>query len=551
MLRQLHIQNYAIIDEIIFNLDPRLNVVTGETGAGKSILAGALSLVLGDRADNSLLFHRDKKCVVEAFFSTGQKKDVEKFLLENELDNDQELLIRREISSSGKSRAFINDTPVTLEQVRKLSALLVDLHQQFDTLALGDGDFQMEVLDALAEQGDRVRTYQKKYQQWRNLQKELVALKSEQSQADKAGDYNQFLVDELNEAGFAEDEIEQAGSALKLMSHAEAIKELLLRAGQALQDSEQPIVQQLKSFYQQLSAYASYHPKLPELVARLKSVQIETEDIAGDLESVNNAIQYDAGKIEQLTTRLNTGYRLLKKHQVQTTAELLAVQDSLEQRLQGVLNAAEKISEMEKLLGEQMNGLKQLATTLSGNRRMQAPLLEEKVNALLKKVGMPNARLKLQLQDDEINPQGMNKVDFLFDANNGNRFEPIRKVASGGELSRLMLSIKSLVAKSLDMPTLLFDEIDSGISGEAARQVGIILKDLSRNRQVICITHQPQIAGKGDAHYFVFKEIRGEKIHTNIRLLGAEERITAIAKMLGGEKPTAAALENAKEMVTN
>ena len=551
MLRQLHIQNYAIIEEISFRLDPHLNIVTGETGAGKSIIAGALSLVLGDRADTAVLMNREKKCVVEAAFFVEQKKEIELFLREHELDHEQELTIRREISPNGKSRAFINDTPVNLEQVRHLSALLVDLHQQFDTLELGANDFQMRVLDALAEQGSAIREYSTAYQQLRHIRQELSALRAQQATADKESDYHQFLFDELAEAAFAPDEIEQAAADLKLMANAESIKEVLDKIQHALLEAEQPIVRQLKSFHQQLQPFQSHHNRLPELSQRLLSAQIEIADLADEFGSVNDSVQYDAEKIERLNERVNTGYRLLKKHQLQTTRELISLQASLSSQLEAVMNLADDILRLEKGAATQEALVRELALAISKKRQQQIPVLEEKANALLKKVGMPNARLQVQLKEDALNAQGMDKVEFLFDANKSNRFEPLRKVASGGELSRLMLSIKSLVAKSMDMPTLLFDEIDSGISGEAARQVGLILKDLSKKRQVICITHQPQIAGKGDAHYFVFKEIRGEKVFTNIRLLKEDERIVAIAKMLSGEKPTAAALENAREMVTN
>jgi len=551
MLKQLHIQNYAIIDDLSIDFSEKLNVITGETGAGKSILAGALTLILGERADTSVLLHRDKKCFVEGIFLTEKKKDVQAFLDKNDLDADEELVIRREIGSNGKSRAFVNDTPVNLDQLRQLSQLLVDLHQQFDTLELSDANFQREVLDALAGHASLLQSYQEVYKKMITVRKELHLLQEKQSQADKEADYNKYLFNELSEANFKDEEIEGLEKELKLLSNVEGIKNVLSKVNFELTESEEPVIQQLKSFSNQLQAFASYHTALPNLVTRLQSAQLELRDIASEIDQLNDHIQYDTKRIDFITERISSGYKLLKKHGVQTTNELLALQKQLELKLKAVLDIAEHIQQKENETAVLLEETKQMALTLSKNRVAQVKKLEQQVNQLLVQVGMPNAKLKVQVQETELNLYGMDTVEFLFDANKSNRFEPIRKVASGGELSRLMLCIKSLIAKSIDLPTLFFDEIDSGISGEAAKQVGIILKDLSKKRQVICITHQPQIAGKADAHYFVYKEIKGEMIKTNIRLLGNDERITAIAKMLSGEKPTAAAMENAKEMVSN
>lgn len=549
MLRHLHIQNYAIMEEIRMDLSSGLQVITGETGAGKSIMAGALSLVLGERADTAVLMHRDKKCIVEAAFDMEGKKEIDQFLSENGLDAEQELILRREISANGKSRAFINDTPVNLDQLRKLSMQLVDLHQQFDMLLLGESGFQMSVLDALAGHASLLPEYRQSFRQLRTLQKELEGLKSRQAQANKENDYQKFLYTELQEAGLRENEFEKAEADLKLLNHSEAIKSVLTNIHYGMQSSEQPLVQQIRMISQQLEAFVNYHSGFPEIMQRLQSLHIEAQDIAAEIEAVNEEIQYDPEQIEKLNERLHTGYKLFKKHNVHSTAELLQLQQELENKLQETLNLADEIHTKEKQVEGQVKLAAELASRLSAGRKSQVAGLEEKVNALLKKVGMPNARIRVELSDTPLNDFGKDDVEFLFDANKSNRFEPMKKVASGGELSRLMLCIKSLVARSMDMPTLLFDEIDSGISGEAARQVGIILKDLSQKRQVICITHQPQIAGKGDAHFYVFKEIRDGKMHTRIRLLDHEARIVVIAKMLSGEKPTAAAMENARELV--
>jgi DNA repair protein RecN (Recombination protein N) len=549
MLLQLHIQNYAIIEEITIDFSEGLQVITGETGAGKSIIAGALSLVLGERADTSILKRRDQKAMVEASFRAFHLKDVEKFLIEEELDREQELVLRREISANGKSRAFVNDTPVNLDQLRRLCSMLVDLHQQFDLLTLGDAGFQLAVVDALASNANMLVQYHTVFHQLQQVRIQLEQLKAKQATADKENDYHKFLFNELDEAGLKENEFEEAEVLLKLQSHSEAIKNVLTAIHYNLRLSDQPLVQQLRLSGQQLEPFRSYHEKFPEILQRLASVHIELQDVAGEIETVNEDIQYDASLLEKLNERIHTGYKLFKKHGVKTTTDLINLRHQLQNKLLDSLNIAEEIHSKEKAVESLVKEATAVANKLSVNRKAQTGRLEEKVNALLKKVGMPNARIRVVCSTTALNAKGIDNIEFLFDANKSDRFEPLKKVASGGELSRLMLCIKSLVAQSMEMPTLLFDEIDSGISGEAARQVGIILKDLSRKRQVICITHQPQIAGKGDAHFYVYKELQGDTIHTKIRLLNREERVIAIAKMLSGEKPTAAAIENARELV--
>jgi DNA repair protein RecN (Recombination protein N) len=549
MLTKLHIQNYAIIDEIEIHFSNQLNIITGETGAGKSILMGALSLILGERADTSVLLKTDKKCFIEGFFSVDNKKAVQTFLQSNELDAEHELVIRREIAANGKSRAFINDTPATLQQLKELASLLVDLHQQFDTLELGDTDFQREVIDALANNNETLIAYQTIYKQWQKSKKELEQLQQQKAAFNKEADYNQFLFDELNELSFKENELEELDNELKLLSNSEGIKTALTKVYFELKENEQPIVTHLKQLINQLNVYASYHADVKIIIDRLTSAQIEVQDIAHEVERVNDAIGYDEKRIAIINDKMAAGYKLLKKHGVKTTNELLTIQAELEQKLQAVLNIDEAIIVKEKETIALESQAQQKAEELSKARHLQAKPLVQKVNHLLLQVGMPNAVLKVEIKETALQTFGKNNIEFLFDANKSNRFEPIRKVASGGELSRLMLCIKSLVAQSIDLPTMIFDEIDTGISGEAAKQVGVIMKGLANNRQIICITHQPQIAGKANAHYFVYKEIKGEAVKTNIRLLNEDERMTAIAKMLSGEKPSAAALESAREMM--
>ena len=552
MLQKLSIQNYAIINELEIDFSKNLNVITGETGAGKSIIVGALGLILGERADNSALVNKEKKCFVEGTFEVENKKEIKNFLDRNELDTSDELIIRREITTNGKSRAFVNDSPVTLSQLNELSSLLVDLHQQFDALQLGENDFQRNVLDALATHADVLNNYQNVFRNWQSSGKELQELKDQKQRFEKEFDYNQFQYNELEEYGFNKNELEELDAELKLLSNSEGIKSALSKVYFDLKESERPIVQQLKILHNQLQAYSSFHPALPSLIERIQSAQVELQDIAEETEHISNHINYDPARIEQINERISAGYKLLKKHGVKTTNELLQIQQQLEEKLQAVLNIDEQLKQKEKQTEKLFIEATQLASKISEGRKKQIKPFEEKVNKLLVQVGMPNAKLKVEINKmEELNLSGADRVEFLFDANKSGQFQPIRKVASGGELSRLMLCIKSLVAQSIDLPTMIFDEIDTGISGEAARQVGMIMKDLASKRQVICITHQPQIAGKADAHFFVYKEIVSNAVKTNIRQLTTEERITAIAKMLSGEKPTAAAMENAKEMVMN
>jgi DNA repair protein RecN (Recombination protein N) len=548
MLKEISIQNFAIIDELKVAFKPELNIITGETGAGKSILLGALGLVLGERADSSVLLHKEKKCVIEVLFDDTD--DAAKEWLEAEdMDVSEEIVLRREINSNGKSRAFINDTPVNLAQLKQLTSLLVDLHQQFDTLELGEAYFQREVLDAMAGCSKDAAQFHVLYNQYSKQQKELQHLKEQQLSAQKEKDYNLFLLNELEEAAFKENELEQIEQELKLLNNAGAVSSVLNDAVVYLKDGDAPVVQQLKSLLQKLQPYKELNKEFDAVTERLLSTQIELADIAAELDHLQNSISIDEGRMQQINERIETGYKLQKKHGVQTTNELLHIQQQLEEKLQAVLNLEEEITAKEKEVNTLLAALNKKADTLSLQRKKQSAPFAEKINALLVRVGMPNAKLKIEVTDAALNAYGKDEISFLFDANKSNRFEPIQKVASGGELSRLMLCIKSLIAKQMALPTMLFDEIDTGISGEAARQVGILLKELSRQHQVITITHLPQIAAKASSHYYVYKLENQKGISTKIRLLNKEEQIEAIARMLSGEQLTDSSLKTAKELV--
>ena len=552
MLSRLSIKNYAIIHELELEFSSNLNIITGETGAGKSIIVGALGLILGQRADSNVLLNKDKKCIVEGCFRGELSDDhVVNFLKEHELDIHDEMVVRREIAINGKSRAFINDTPVNLSQLNQLSSLLVDLHQQFDTLELGESNFQREVVDALAGNFNLLKAYRLRFDAAQSAKRYLEVLKDQKAQFNKEFDYHQFQFNELDEANFRENELEELDQELKTQTNAEEIKKSLNQIYYELEESNDPILRKLKSMIAGLQPYTELQQDFPNLIQRLQSIYIELQDVADEADRINNHVNADSEIIERVNDRLSLGYRLLKKHGVKSTNELLEIKKQLNQKLQAVLNIDEAINNAENEFSQLIRKSEQQATIISEARVRQLKPLETQVNKMLIQVGMPNSRLKVEIKRGNLSYNGFDEIEFLFDANKSNQFQSLRKVASGGELSRLMLCVKSLIAKSMDLPTLIFDEIDTGISGEAAKQVGLIMKELSSARQVICITHQPQIAGKADAHFLVYKAVKNDTVTTSVRLLNKDERIVAIAKMLSGEKPTAAALENAREMVMN
>jgi DNA repair protein RecN (Recombination protein N) len=554
MLHRLLIRNYAIIDELTIDYGSKLNIVTGETGAGKSIVMGALQLILGQRADNSAV-PADKKCVVEGIFSGGDPELIAEFIRRQDLDPSDEWVLRREISSSGKSRSFINDTPVNLAQLKEMALLLVDLHQQFDTQELGEEDFQRSVLDSLAGNNKRLSAFQKLYDTYLNRRHDLDRMKAEKELADKEADYHRFLFDELDAMGFRENELEELESESRLLEHAEGIMEDLSFIHQHLNAGSEPLIQQLRTLQGKMDQVASLLPAAAALQQRLQSCFIELRDIDDEIDGLRRSVNSNPSRLRQIHERMSEGYRLLKKHNFQTTAQLLALQQELSHKLSHAEALVFDIEKTEKETALLKDKAVEAASQISASRKNQIKELESRVNELLHRVGMPHAALRVEVLPCELNRRGIDAVEFLFQANLSKKgeqvFLPLNKVASGGELSRLMLCIKSLVAEGLRMPTLIFDEIDTGISGEAAMQVGAIMKDLSASHQIIAITHQPQIAARADKHFFVYKEMKEERIRTAVRVLDDQGRIDAIARMLGGEKPTRAAMDNAREMVQN
>ena len=551
MLTKLEIQNYILIDHLNIDLSNQLSVITGETGAGKSIIMGALGLILGDRADSTVCREASKKCYIEGIFKLTDAKIYSSFFEENEIELNDELIIRREINAQGKSRAFINDTPVTLTILKDLTSKLVDLHQQFDTMALGDTDFQRTVIDALAATQKELGEYQGSFTNWKENEKKLQSLIAQKEDFEKTESYKQHLHEELAALQLQENELENLDQELKFLENAVGIKSQLAASIQILDHSDNPIVQQLKQMGHNLESIVKWQPNFADIVSRLKAAQIEIADIASDLNTWQDKIDFDDKKIITIQERLSLGYNLLKKHKVQTTAELLNIAAQLEKDLSEVLNLNDQINELTTLVKKFEKEVITSAALLTAKREKQIMPLTNNVNKLLHQVGMPNAKIKVTIDEVAYHLFGKDKVDILFDANNTQKFEPIKKVASGGELSRLMLCIKSLVAKSVDLPTMIFDEIDTGISGEPAKQVGLLLQNLGQARQVLCITHQPQIAAKGNAHLYVYKEQKGSTTHTYLKTLDAKERVQHIATMIGGDPPSKSALDNAKELLAS
>ena len=549
MLQKLHIQNFLIIEQMSIDFSAGLNIITGETGAGKSILMDALNLILGARADRGVLADKNNKCIIEGEFKPSNSEYLQILFEEMDLDFQEEIIIRREISAQGKSRAFVNDTPILLPQLKQIAILLVDLHQQFDTLELEDNTYQLMMLDAMAENRQDYKQYLKDYNNYLSISKELDELQKKQKLDQETAAYNKYLYEELEELNFKENELEQIEEEIKLATNIESIKTSLANCYQAIAENENPLEQQIKSLCQQLQSISKFHSNIESVNNRLQSLQIELSDIAEEINQLNNHMQYDAEKIEKLNARMEAGFGLQKKHQVRSTSELLNIMHALKIKLEGIEDADNLIESKRQQQVIVHDLCIEQAKSMSKKRKNVAGSFIKKANELLKQVGMPNASFNIEIKPTELCSEGIDSISFQFDANKTGKFEPVYKVASGGELSRLMLCLKYLIAKKLDLPTLIFDEIDSGISGEAAKQVGIILKQLAEGHQLIAITHQPQIAAKGDSHYFVYKHKEKNVIKTNIKQLSKEERIFSIAQMLHGDQPSDAALNIAKEMM--
>lgn len=551
MLRSLHISNYAIINEARIGFGEGMHIITGETGAGKSILLGALGLILGERADSRVLYQKDKKCVVEGTFSIADY-GLKSFFTDNNLDYEEETIIRRELSDNGKSRAFVNDTPVNVQVLQQLASKLITIHSQHETLDLGNSAFQLTVIDALAQTGELLATHKQAFDAWYLCQQQLEDTISLASRAAQERDFIQFQFEELDKAGLDAIDQEALEAELTQLTHAEEIKRNLMAAVDLMDQGQANIADQLRAAISQLRSVEKYLPTLESYLQRLSSAQIELQDISRDLDDLASGTYADPSRSEIINQQLSAVYRLQKKHQCADTQALIALRDDLGQKLMVFEQSESRIEALTKETSLLLAKANQSASKLSAKRKAVFASFEKQVKALLAEVGMKDAEIKVSHTfdaDRHLTINGADQIQFLFSANKGAALQDIKKTASGGELSRLMLCIKSLLAKSVALPSLIFDEIDTGVSGEVAQKVGNILVRLADNHQVIAITHLPQIASKGAHHLLVYKSNEGGSTHTHIRSLQAEERILEIAKMLSGEKPTKAAIENAKELM--
>ena len=551
MLNRLIIKNYAIIDRLDIAFDEHLNIITGETGAGKSILLGALNLILGERADTKVLYNQEDKCVVEANFAI-QQKELADFFEQNELDFEPNTIVRREINQNGKSRAFVNDTPVNLSLLKELGEKLVNLHSQHETLELTKSGFQMNVVDTLAKNKPLLEQYRQAFRLYKKHELALRDLITQNRNASAELDYLQYQWKELDEAKLEKDEQQELETEQNTLSNIDEIKRALLAATTLLTNGETNAIDQLNDVQSQLKNVKNYNTEIAALADRLHSTQVELKDIANELGQLEDDASLDPERLEEVSQRLSLIYRLEKKHSVATIDDLLAIQDSLSERIALVDNGTEQISKLQLSLQAELKKLNELALQLHQAREKVLREFQNNVVVLLTKVGMPNATFKVEIQKSNqliLNDFGFTEIKFLFSANKGFAPQEIKEVASGGELSRLMLCIKSLIADIDDMPTLIFDEIDNGISGSVAMKVGEIMKNLSRHHQLICITHLPQIAKTADQHLYIYKEETTHRTNTRIKRLNEEERILEIAKMLSGENISEASLANAKELI--
>jgi len=551
MLKALRIANYAIINEAEIVFSEGMNIITGETGAGKSILLGALSLILGERADSKVLFNKEKKCTVEGVFDIANY-GLEAFFTANEIDFESETIIRRELTDSGKSRAFINDTPVNLNLLQQLAGKLITIHSQHETLDLGNSVFQLTVIDALAETQQLLSNYKQHFFDWRACSKKLEATVLLANKALTEKDFIEFQFTELDKANLDDFNQPELEAELTQLTHAEEIKRNLVLSVDALENTSGNINDQLRIIIGQLNSISKYKPELEQYIARIESANIELRDIARDLDDMSGLVIADPARSEVIQQQLNIIYRLQKKHNCNTLYDLLLLRNALSDKLLAFVNSEATIEALQKERDLLFSKLSIAAKKLSEKRIKSFTGLEQAVHNLLSEVGMKDALLKVEhifSTDKYLTESGADHIQFMFSANKGGLLQDIKKVASGGELSRLMLCIKSLLAKSVALPTLIFDEIDTGVSGEIAHKVGNILMRLSASHQLIAITHLPQIASKGKHHLFVYKDTNKAITTTQIKLLDDNNRLMEIAKMLSGESPTKAALENAKELL--
>ncbi len=553
MIQKLSIRNFALIDELEIDFLNGLTIITGETGAGKSILLGALGLLLGNRADSGSIGINGTKCIVEGEFDI-RDYGLQSFFSAHELDFEATAIIRREVNTDGKSRAFVNDTPVNLSLLRELTTKLVEIHSQHETLILNNSSFQMMAVDGFAGNSETIKSYKICYSKFTNSLKQLNELIAAESKSKSDFDYYTFLYNEISDANLKENEQVRLELELDMLNNSESIKSGIREAWFSLTGDEQNMEVVITTITNKLSSLIKVYPDLSEPVNRLKSVAIELKDLGSELEAMEGRITFDPARVSLIEDRLDVINKLEQKHRVSTLPELMEVYSDLEEKLNGIASMQSQVTLLESEVKKHKDELLSLAGRIGDMRRKIITRFEKSVVQMLQSLGMPHASFKINITaigKDIFRPDGTDEVVFLFSANKGAPLKELGKVASGGELSRLMLCIKSLLAEKTGLPTIIFDEIDTGVSGEVAQKVGNIIKQISSERQVIAITHLPQMAGKGDDHLIVYKETGRESTATSIRRLTKTERIAEIAKMLSGEQPTRAAIANARELLEN
>jgi len=550
MLQKLYIKNFTLIDELDIELHPGFSVITGETGAGKSIILGAIGLLLGQRADSKSIKQGADRCVIEAHFDLS-RYDLKPFFDENDIEyDDHDTIIRRELTAAGKSRAFINDTPVALTMLKELGDQLMDVHSQHQNLLLNKQDFQLNVVDILANDSKELEDYQQCFANYQQKMKELNQLREEIERNRENADFLQFQYDELEAAHLAEGEQEELEQESETMSHAEDIKTALYEADNALNGDESGVVLQVKSAYNALSGISNVMPKTTELAERLDSCRIELKDIAEEVSQLLERTDFDPAELENINNRLDRLYELEKKYHVETVEELIQQRDSLKQKLSHIENSDEAESEMEKEVVKLRSLCTQRAESISKMRQATAKQMQINLAQRLEQLGMPHARFDVSITKTELGKNGQDSISFLFSANKSTPLQPVSQVASGGEIARVMLSLKAMISGAVKLPTIIFDEIDTGVSGKIAEKMAQIMQEMGRTeRQVISITHLPQIAALGSHHYRVSKEETKNGTVSHMTELNNEERITEIAQMLSGSDISDAAIQNAKELL--
>jgi DNA repair protein RecN (Recombination protein N) len=549
MITALSIENFALIEKLNIDFSNGFSIITGETGAGKSILLGALGLVLGKRADLTSLKNKEEKCIVEANFAIG-KYNLQSFFESNDLDYEAETIIRREILPSGKSRAFVNDSPVNLQQLQDLSFYLIDVHSQHQTLELSEEEFQFKIIDAIADNQEFLNDFQSILKKYRSTKASLDAKKTSLSGILKEKDYNEFLYNELESANLKAGELEELEKTYEALNNVEFIKENLSALLALSNDEAFGLLKNLKEFRTTLQKNINFSAEYQALFERTNSVLIEFDDIVKELNRASDLVFNDPEKLELLNQKLQLIYSLQKKHQVLTLEELLEIQNELESKVVSVVTLEEEIAKLENNITDFETQLDAIAANISKSRREAIPRLSEKLIEILNQLGMPNVRFKIEITASiTYHTNGKDSLQFLFSANKGTDFGLLKKVASGGEMSRIMLAVKSILAQYSKLPTIIFDEIDTGVSGEIANKMGEIMRDMSKTMQVFAITHLPQIAAKGNHHYKVFKTVLGENTVSELKLLTNEERINEIAEMLSGKEISDSALNHAKALL--